>query len=122
LLSRFIQRKLNAHEAARTADLALLEKVAEINPSAFLVPDDFGWTPFHEAIRSGDLDCVEVILYAGDDMEDADRELTLANLRTYDGSTPLNLARTYLSEDHPVTQLLITLGGIDESPESEDEL
>ena len=100
----------------------MLERVAELNPAAFRTPDDLGWTPFHEAIRSGDLECVNVILYAGDDWGDADGTPILLNLRTYDGLTPLDLARTYLSEDHPVTQLLITLGGIDQRTESEDEL
>jgi ankyrin repeat protein len=118
----YIQRKLNARKAAQRRNLEVLEKVAELNPSAFLVPDDLGWTPFHEAIRSGDLDCVEVILYAGNEMGDVDRTPVLLNLRTFAGLTPLDLARTYLSEDHPVTQLLIGLGGIDKNAQSQDEL
>ena len=102
--------------------MTILQWVAKLDPSAFRTPDDLGWTPFHEAVRLGHLDCIKVMLHAGNDGGDSDRGLSLVNLRTYAGSTPLDLARTYLSEDHPVTQFLITSGGIDEYTESQDEL
>lgn len=53
---------------------------------------------------------METILYAV-----GDAQSKLINLSTYTGVTPLNIARRFLEEDHEVTQLLIKLGAVDES-------
>lgn len=90
----------------------MVKNIAKSDPSSFQTPDDLGWTPFHESVRAGNVDCVETILYA----VGADQ---IKNTMTYTGYSPLGLARQYLSEDHEVTQLLIKLGAEDKRPVQE---
>ncbi len=112
----FLQKSIDARIAAQQGDAKTLKRLAKVDPSSFQTPDDLGWTPFHEAIRAGSLSCVETILYAvGDAQSKSDAQSKLVNLSTYTGVTPLHIARQYLAEDHEVTQLLIKLGAVDES-------
>lgn len=71
--------------------------------------DQNGWTPLHEAVRVGNKDAINTMLYSGHDKD----------LPTLDGSTPLNIARTYLGETHEVTQHLIALKAVDNNPPQE---
>ena len=100
---------MDAADAARKGDVGALQRIAKVNPSAFAVPDDNGWTPFHEAVRVGNLEAVEAIFYtsAGE---------KLKNQLTYTGVTPLNIAREFLGSDHEVTKWLVKLKAKDEHP------
>jgi len=105
---RIRQKAQDARVAAQHENLEILKKVTKTDPSSFMTPDDLGWTPFHEAVRTGNLACVETILFAV-----GDNQSKLKNLMTYTGQSPLNIARTYFDEDQPVVKLLVQMGATD---------
>ena len=100
---------MDASDAARKGDVGALQRIAKVNPSAFGVPDDNGWTPFHEAIRVGNKEAVEAIFYSTGGEK-------LKNQLTYTGVSPLNIAREYLGNDHEITKWLVKLKAVDKHP------
>jgi ankyrin repeat protein len=62
--------------------------------------DKNGWSALHEAVRSGELDAVLLLVRAGADVK----------LQTKGGMTALSIARSILYKNHPVTQYLIKIG------------
>lgn len=109
LLFVLAKHYMDARTAARKGDLTALKRLAKANPTAFSTPDDMGWTPFHEAIRVGNKECIETILYAPGSGQHLNR-------LTYTGVTPLNIAREFLGNDHEVTQFLVNMGAVDKHP------
>lgn len=81
--------------------------LAEASPSALHQPDENGWLPLHEAVRSGHVDVAQLLIEKGGDI----------NSVTYGDQSPLNIARAYHGEDHVMTQFLIELGAADLGPE-----
>ena len=79
------------------------------NPKALSRTDRNGWTPLHEAARSGHLDAVKLLIDFGVDK----------NARTHKGkgSTPLSIAKEELTENHPVARFLMGIGGLDIGPD-----
>jgi ankyrin repeat protein len=63
--------------------------------------------PLHEAIRAGHHEAVDLLVQHGADI----------NYVTLQGYSPLYLARHHLTEDHPITQLLLSLGAVHVGPE-----
>jgi len=93
-----------------------LQRIAKVNPSSFAVPDENGWTPFHEAVRVGNKEAVEAIFYSSAGEK-------LKNQLTYTGVTPLNIAREFLGNDHEITKWLLKLKAVDKHPhQSQGEL
>ncbi|KAG7340660.1 ankyrin repeat domain protein [Nitzschia inconspicua] len=92
---------------ARKGELKELQALAKYNPRALEEADELGWTPFHESIRSGDLDVVKFFLSHGIDKD----------LLTNTGVSPLWIARYYLGDHHEVSQHLESIGAISVSPE-----
>ena len=103
------QNYLDARTAAKKGDVEALKRVATTDPKSFLTPDENGWTPFHEAVRVGNKQAVEIILNSSEGNK-------LKNLVTYTGVSPLNIARQYLGENQEVTQYLVELGAVDLHP------
>jgi prolyl 4-hydroxylase len=93
------------HHAAATGDTDRLREIAARNPIALHAKDANGWQPIHEAVRSGYLDTVEALVKLGADID--------ARTGKGDGSSPLNIALSYLDKDHEVTQFLIHRGAQD---------
>lgn len=62
--------------------------------------DENDWNILHEAIRSGDLDSVKLLVDLGADI----------GAKVLSGGAALWIAKYYLTEDHPVTKYLIDIG------------
>lgn len=97
------------HDIARKGDLKSLKTLAKKNPAALHLADPNGWRPVHESVRSGHIDSVKFFLENGADI----------NERTNhgEGYSLLRLASMYLGEDHDITQMLASMGAVDEGPE-----
>ena len=97
------------HYYAQQGDLNGLKDLASKNRKALLKKDRNGWTPLHEAIRIGHTDSVKYLISIGADK----------NSRTHHGkgATPLNLAITELTENHPVSRYLTSIGAKNLGPE-----
>ena len=101
---------MDARHAARRGDVAALQRIAKLDASASAEPDDNGWTLFHEAVRTGNKEAVEAILWGSRSQDN------LKNRLTYTGVTPLNIAKEFLGESHDVTRFLVKVGAIDKHP------
>ena len=66
--------------------------------------DENEWQLIHEAVRSGNLESVKLLIDLGADI----------GAKVLSGGAALWVAKYYLDEDHPVTQYLIDIGAPDE--------
>ncbi len=85
---------MTPHNAAARGELDALKQMAEQDPSLLTKPDQNGWRPFHEAVRSGELEVVEYLVERGANIN----ERTNQGL----GGSPLFWAEQKLEEDNPV--------------------
>jgi ankyrin repeat protein len=104
---------MDARTAAKKGDVEALKRISESDPKSFSSPDDNGWTPFHEAVRVGNTEAVEIILNSS---SESGSKNNLKDRLTYTGVTPLNIAREFLGNAHEVTKLLVELGAVDKHP------
>lgn len=97
------------HAAAANGDVERLTELAKRNKKVLHHRDRNGWQPIHEAARYGHVDVVAFLLE-----NDAD-----INVRTNQGKggSPLNVAITLLSKDHPVSKFLVDNGGVNIEPD-----
>jgi prolyl 4-hydroxylase len=97
------------HIAALSGDTERLASIAKKDARLLHHKDRNGWQPIHEAARAGHMEAVAFLVQEGADM----------NARTHNGkgNTPLNIAIGHLSEKHPVSQYLISLGALDVGPD-----
>ena len=58
-------RGIKAHTAAATGDLEILMAIAAKDIELVRVRDQNGWTPLHEAVRGGHLECVKFLIRSG---------------------------------------------------------
>jgi hypothetical protein len=100
-------KKYDPRDAASRGDVRVLQRLARTNPSALYEVDGGGWTPLHEAVRSGHVDVVQFLIDNGANYN----EITVQDW------SPLYIARHYLGEDHPMTKLLANLGATHVGPE-----
>jgi hypothetical protein len=87
---------LEVRRAAELGDTPRLEGYLSTVPSWVDEADHNRWTALHLAARAGNLDAVSVLLRHGADQSS----------ETVAGDTPLDVAESYLGNDHPVTLLL----------------
>jgi hypothetical protein len=96
---------------AQNGNLRGLQAFSKFYPKALTEADPFGFTPFHEAIRSGNLETVKFLLDRGADL----------NLLSDSGISPLWIARHVLGPTHEVSQYLEELGAIVSTPQTQKE-
>ncbi len=60
-----IFKGLTSHTAAATGDLQVLIAIEAKDPALLKAKDHNGWTPLHEAVRGGHLDCVKFLIQHG---------------------------------------------------------
>lgn len=99
----------SVHEAAAIGDLHTLRAAATENPHLLFEFDSNGWTPLHEAIRTGQID---VISFLAQESEAAGRDDFVNDVGNFgSASSPLALAIEHHGEDHPITNRLRELVG-----------
>jgi len=98
-----------AHGAARDGDLDFLVALASQDKTHLHKQDENGWQPLHEAVRSGHVDIVHFLVQHGSDI----------NARTNNGKggTPLWWSKNEHDDEHPMTQTILDLGGIEIGPD-----
>mmetsp|Transcript_9685 Transcript_9685/g.22291 ORF Transcript_9685/g.22291 Transcript_9685/m.22291 type:complete len:359 (-) Transcript_9685:1146-2222(-) len=98
------------HAAAQNGDLDKLVELSLTDKGKSLRhKDSNGWQPIHEAARAGHTEAVKFLIEFGVDI----------NARTHGGKggSPLNVAISALSKNHPVAKLLMDQGALNIEPE-----
>ncbi len=98
-----------AHQAAQNGDAEELKNVIDKLGHLIDAKDANGWTPLHEGARGGHVDVVKLLVDRGANIN----ERTQAG----EGGTPLYWSIQQHGEDHPVSQLLASLGAISVGPD-----
>jgi prolyl 4-hydroxylase len=96
-----------AHLAVQEGRVASLRSIIEEKKELIHAQDENGWTPLHEAARSGSVEAVKLLVENGADM----------NVKTRNGETALYIAEHTNTEEHPVIDLLEEMGALFEGPE-----
>ena len=97
-----------AHKYANEGLFEKLEDLLIFDPEKVHALDDNGWSPLHEAVRSGSLKVVKLLVEKGSDI----------NKRTHKGrgGTPLWWAEQSLQDNHSIIKYLKKLGAINLGP------
>eukprot|EP00804_Cyclotella_cryptica_P021530 CCRYP_005823-RB/>CCRYP_005823-RB protein AED:0.42 eAED:0.42 QI:104/1/1/1/0.66/0.5/4/324/478 len=98
-----------AHRAAQDGDVDGLSKVIDKLGHLLNSKDANGWTPLHEASRAGHVEVVKLLVERGANINERTNEGK--------GETPLYWSIAENGEDHPVSQLLMELGGLNIGPD-----
>ena len=101
-----------AHQYAQHGDTLSLKKTLNKHAHLINVRDENGWSALHEAVRTGTVDTVQLLLDRG-------AEMNMRSGPRQDGGSPLNLAKQYHGADHPVVTLLESRGAKDYQPQAE---
>jgi len=96
-----------ARDAVWSGDVEALRDLAKEDPDLLHEPDDNGWHPLHEAVRTGNVEIVKVLLDHGADV----------NQETYSQQNPLWVALQSHGPDHEMTKFLLEMGAIDAGPD-----
>ena len=92
------------HNAASSGDMATIQEILSKFPDMVNSKDVNSWQPIHEAVRSGNLDVIELLINRGADL----------NGMTKNGGTPLWWAKRVLPEGDPIVAYLEGLGALEE--------
>lgn len=98
------------HYAAAVGDVDRLKEIAEKNKKLLHKPDENGWHPLHEAVRSGHADAAKLLVQHG-------ANVNQRTGRKGTGPSPLNIALEYHSKTSPIVKYLKSLGAEDISDE-----
>mmetsp|Transcript_28353 Transcript_28353/g.42756 ORF Transcript_28353/g.42756 Transcript_28353/m.42756 type:complete len:530 (+) Transcript_28353:181-1770(+) len=98
-----------AHKAAQSGDAGELKNVIDKLGHLIDAKDANGWTPLHEGARGGHIEVVQLLVEKGANIN----ERTQGGI----GGTPLYWSIEQNGEDHPVSELLASLGGISIGPD-----
>eukprot|EP00586_Coscinodiscus_wailesii_P008116 CAMPEP_0172522434 /NCGR_PEP_ID=MMETSP1066-20121228/293120_1 /TAXON_ID=671091 /ORGANISM="Coscinodiscus wailesii, Strain CCMP2513" /LENGTH=469 /DNA_ID=CAMNT_0013305433 /DNA_START=130 /DNA_END=1539 /DNA_ORIENTATION=+ len=100
--STFTTGSTEAHVAASEGDLDALREIAVTDKTALTKKDKNGWEPIHEAARNGH---VEVVRFLHENGSNINEKTNYGN-----GQTPFQIAYEQLGGEHPVLDLLKSLG------------
>jgi ankyrin repeat protein len=100
------------HFAATQGDSDRILRLLDEQPDLLHVRDSNGWQPLHEAVRSGSVDTVRLLVSRGADL----------HAKTIGGGTALWWSRLLLGPDHPTVRFLEDIGAPEESDAPEDDL
>ena len=98
-----------AHRAAQEGDVDELERVIDALEHLLNHKDANGWTPLHEGARGGHVEVVKLLIDKGANINE--------RTRNGKGETPLYWSIAQNGEDHPVSQMLLELGGLNIGPD-----
>jgi prolyl 4-hydroxylase len=100
-------------------DLRTLKYIAKLNPAKLHEDDGTSakWKPIHEAVRSGHLDILKFLIEEGD--VDKNEWVNVGDSR---GKWPLDLAKEFLEDEHPVHEYLLGIGAKSIFDDGEEEL
>lgn len=98
-----------AHRAAQDGDAAALGRVIDKLEHLLDAKDANGWTPLHEGARGGHEEVVRLLVERGANINERTKEGR--------GETPLYWSIKENGEDHPVSQLLLSLGALNVGPD-----
>lgn len=98
-----------AHLAAQGGDLEALKREVQGKKNAVNAKDKNGWTPLHEGVRSGHLEVVKYLVEQGADIDSVTGGGTNGSVLWW--------ARKTHGDDHPVIDLLESLGAADIGPD-----
>lgn len=98
-----------AHRAAQDGDAKFLGDMIDKMGHLLEAKDSNGWTPLHEGARGGHEEVVKLLVDRGANINERTRNGT--------GETPLYWSIKENGEDHPVSQLLVSLGGLSIGPD-----
>ena len=98
-----------AHKAAQTGDVDELGLVIDKLEHLLNSKDANGWTPLHEGARAGHVEVVKLLIDKGANINERTNEGK--------GETPLYWSIVENGEDHPVSQMLMELGGLNIGPD-----
>lgn len=109
LLFRLVEqiKQPDVVKMVREGNLEGLKEISLYMEEALHAPDDLGWTVLHEATRRGHLDIVQFLI----NEHSVDKDLI-----TETGVSPLNIARQFLGNEHPLSKYLELVGAIDAHP------
>ena len=108
--TRYETGTTEAHISAKQNDVKNLKKVLDKQKDLVHATDQNGWTPLHEAVRSGCYDCVINLIQRGADI----------NALTIDGSSPLYYAKKFHAKkthNNMISQFLKAYGAKEMGPE-----
>jgi ankyrin repeat protein len=98
-----VPKPTSAHTAAKENKPKLLKVIIESDASACHRRDENGWTPIHEAVRTGNSRLVKLLIDAGANV----------NAKTNKDLTPLFFAvSTSNTMHHAVPKLLVSSGAV----------
>uniref|UniRef100_A0A6U5I3U4 Uncharacterized protein n=1 Tax=Corethron hystrix TaxID=216773 RepID=A0A6U5I3U4_9STRA len=84
-----IPHQTQAHATAASGNTSRLKELLENDGDLVERKDENGWTPLHEAVNAGQMDCVKILLEYGSNI----------NLETAHGWTPVLLAKKNRNHD-----------------------
>ena len=95
-----VEGSTEAHRVALSQEYHLLRRILRNDASLVHARDQNGWTPLHEAVRGHSEAIVKFLVDKGADV----------NAPTEYGETPLEIATEFNGENHPIVNLLKSLG------------
>lgn len=97
----------SAHQAVQEGNMKKLSWILSKQAHLVDAKDENGWTPIHEAARTGSLDAVKLLVQNGADV----------NALTEFGQSPFHLAKATHGDGHPLVVLFTDMGALFEGPE-----
>ena len=99
----------DAHLFAQNGELNNLTKAVEKKRELVHAKDENGWTPLHEGVRGGHVGVVKYLYEKG----------ASVNIRTHNGKggNALYWSKKLHGADHPISQFLESVGGVEIEPE-----
>jgi prolyl 4-hydroxylase len=102
--SEFATGSTEAHRYANAGDIRNLKRILDKQADVVNIRDANGWTPLHEAVRTGDLEIIRLLIDRGSEV----------NARTGlkgEGGGPLDLAKKAYGDGHEIVDFIQSRGG-----------